>query len=186
MTPTAFDTGGESRHHEYGYDERGGLQNIVDPLHGNVTVASFVTDVTGRLESESRPGLTRQYGWDVDGRLTSVRKTADSLQLDSVLQYDFAGMRRAKRTESYPAGQVKVVSGEGTNVTVTNGAWLWGAGELVEERLEQTQNLYENMPGGMAIAAGGERLAHDSLGSVVARLGVASPSLTRWTPGAMR
>ena len=69
--------------------------------------------------------------------------------------YDADGLKRSR-----------TVNGESTG-------YLWAAGELLEERLPGNSVLYANAAG-MVVSAGGDRLAHDGLGSVVGVVGATS------------
>ncbi|RKH35800.1 RHS repeat-associated core domain-containing protein, partial [Corallococcus sicarius] len=62
---------------------------------------------------------------------------------------------------------------DGLRVARTTGAqtstYLWAAGALVEERLAGQPALLYTQGGGMTVAVGAERIAHDGMGSAVGR-----------------
>ncbi len=142
------------------------MKQLVDGANGQ-ELAAYVTDPAGRLKSEVRGTTTRSYGWDAGGRLAQTTVStaiAGGGAGVTTLQYgyDWSG-RRVSRTSS--------------DLTT---AYLWGDGELVEERLPGRTVLYEN-GAGMALAAGGERLMYDALGSAVGRVGASgTPALYRY------
>jgi RHS repeat-associated protein len=152
---------GATEHLVYQYDARGGLSSVIDGLT-NSQAATYEADPAGRVKREVRAGTERTYGWDAGGRLIQATIAAGATTSTSSYAYDFAGLRISKTTAAGTTG------------------YLWGDGELVEERLPgQAALRYENAAG-MTVSIGGERLLHDALGSVVGRVGSGSATLFRY------
>ncbi|MET0404199.1 MAG: RHS repeat-associated core domain-containing protein, partial [Cystobacter sp.] len=152
-----------TRHWRYAYDTSGGLERIDDVLTGGVE-ARVTTDAGGRVVAEVRGGNTRQYGWDAGGRLASVKRMGAAPTIEATYSYGFDGLRRGRSEGGVGA------------------RYVWGAeGELLEEGPAVGPGLlYSGADLGM-VAAGGERLLHDSLGSIVGRVG-SSTHLFRYDP----
>ena len=150
-----------TRHWRYSYDTAGGLQRIDDVLTGGVE-ASFTTDAAGRVVAEVRGGTTRQYGWDAAGRLAWLKRMGAEPTVEARYTYGFDGLRRER-----------MVGGVGSR-------YVWGAdGTLLEEGPAAGLGLLYAGANFGVVAAGGERLLHDALGSVVGRVG-ASTHLSRY------
>ncbi|HEX8706037.1 MAG TPA: polymorphic toxin-type HINT domain-containing protein [Myxococcaceae bacterium] len=150
-----------TKHWRYSYDTAGGLERIDDVLTGGVE-AQLTTDPGGRVVSEVRGGTTRNYGWDAAGRLAWVRRMTSEDNVEASYTYGFDGLRRSR-----------TVAGVGTR-------YVWGANEeLLEEGPAAGSGLLYARADFGAVAAGGERLLHDALGSVVGRVG-ATAKLSRY------
>lgn len=142
-----------TRHWRYAYDTAGGLQRIDDLLTGGEE-ARFTTDAGGRVVAEVRGGTTRQYGWDAAGRLAWIKRTSPESTVEATYTYGFDGLRRGR-----------MVGGVGSR-------YVWGAGgELLEEGPAAGSGLLYARASFGVVAAGGERLLHDGLGSIVGRVG---------------
>ncbi|MBN1205865.1 MAG: hypothetical protein JXB05_13185 [Myxococcaceae bacterium] len=146
------------KHLVYAYDELGGLKEIRDEVAAHV-VAEFQTDRVGRLVRETRGGLTRLMHFDAAGRLVEVESTEAGLLRQVKYRYDYAGLRREK------------TAGSATT------RYLWSGETLVEEQLPSADSLLYQRAAGLVVAAGGERILSDALGSAVGRLS-ASGALT--------
>ncbi|HYH99709.1 RHS repeat-associated core domain-containing protein [Hyalangium sp.] len=157
-----------TKHWQYSYDTAGGLERIDDVLTGGVE-AQVTTDPGGRVAAEVRGGTTRQYGWDAGGRLTSIRRITAEETVEASYTYGFDGLRRER-----------TVGGVGTR-------YVWGGNEeLLEEGSAAGARWVYARAGFGAVAAGGERLLRDALGSVVGRVG-ATTQLSRYGAwGALR
>lgn len=142
-----------TKHWRYSYDTAGGLKQIDDLLTQGVE-AQVTTDPEGRVIAEVRGGTTRQYGWDAAGRLAWAKRVSGEGIVEASYTYGFDGLRRTR-----------TVGGIGTR-------YVWGANEeLLEEGPAAGTRLLYAQAGFGAVAAGGERLLHDALGSVVGRIG---------------
>jgi len=143
----------------YEFDGRGGLKGKWDELAQpqRSQIVSYVTDPAGRLVSEIRSGITKTYGWDIDGRLKNINVTGIGT---TSFGYDALGLRR---TRSGPDGTA---------------SYVWGDSELVEERFGSNQGLLYERLGHLVSRAGPERVMHDAL-SAVGRIG-ASTSPVAW------
>jgi RHS repeat-associated protein len=139
--------GGASEALAYAFDGQGGLQTVTDTVVQQ-PVASYTVDASGRVLTETRPGLTRSYKWDAASRLREATVASGTVAYG----YDFRGLRTSK---SGPSGTT---------------SYLWGGSELVEEGLPSGTVVYARM-GSLAIAAGINALMHDGLGSVVGPVG---------------
>jgi RHS repeat-associated protein len=165
FAPTACaDAEGALDHLEYAFDGRGGLRQVENRVTGELT--RYATDAAGRVRSEARGSETRSYEWDPAGRLlqVSIAPTVaggGGAPSTSRYTYDHAGRRISKQG---PSGDVE---------------YLWGAGELIEERLPSRTVLYQH-GAGMTVAAAGERLMHDALGSTVGRVGASTMVVHRY------
>ncbi len=142
---------------EYRFDTAGGLKSLVDPDQAGATVASFVTDPLGRLTAEVRSTERRNYAWDGAGRLASVSVQpvvagGGAPGVTTIYSYGFDGLRRSRTVNGATTG------------------YLWAGEELLEERLPGNTLHYENASG-LTVAAGGQRIAHDGLGSAVGQVG---------------
>ena len=157
-----------TKHWRYSYDTAGGLARIDDVLTGGVE-AQITTNAAGRVVAEMRGGTTEQYGWDAGGRLAWVRRMTEEEDVEASYTYGFDGLRRTR-----------AVAGVGTR-------YVWGANEefLEEGPAAGPGQLYAQAGFG-AVAAGGQRLLRDALGSVVGRVG-ATAKLSRYGAwGALR
>ncbi len=157
---TAVTQGGLGATETYHYDGRGGLTGITD--EANQAVATYVVDVAGRVQSETRSGRSRSFTWDAAGRLAAASVTVDGTTTAASFGYDHQGLRIWKQG---PAG------------TTT---YLWGAEGLAEEVLPSGTRLRYERGAGLALAVGGETLLHDGLGSVVGRVGSGAPVMYRY------
>ncbi|KFE70050.1 polymorphic toxin-type HINT domain-containing protein [Hyalangium minutum] len=169
LTPQALaNATNATQHWRYAYDTAGGLQRIDDVLTGGVE-AQVTTDAGGRVVAEMRGGTTRQYGWDAGGRLASTKRITAQETVEASYAYGFDGLRRTR-----------TVNGVSTR-------YVWGANEeLLEEGPAVGSRLLYAQAGFGAVAAGGERLLRDALGSVVGRVGP-STELSRYGAwGALR
>jgi RHS repeat-associated protein len=135
----------------YRYDARGGLADILD---GGSTLVHYAVDDAGRVLSEQRAGLVRQYGWDASGRLSSIQvsQTAGGAVDTTTYRYDHAGHRIEKHG---PSGDQ---------------AYIWGGSELHEETTASGARMVYERAGDLVVAVNGERVLHDGLGSVTGRL----------------
>ena len=157
-----------TKHWRYSYDTSGGLERIDNLLTGGEE-ARIITDPGGRVISEVRGGTTRQYGWDAGGRLAWIRRMTPQENVEASYTYGFDGLRRSR-----------TVAGVGTR-------YVWGANEeLLEEGPTAGAGLLYARADFGAVAAGGERLLRDALGSVVGRVGTTA-NLSRYGAwGALR
>ncbi|NBD08507.1 RHS repeat-associated core domain-containing protein [Corallococcus silvisoli] len=158
LTPEAFSTAVAQRHWRYGLDARGGLEGLFNELEPNPAqqrLATYVTDLVGRVKSEQRGGARKDYGWDAAGRLTKVTLASEVAgeggSVTTQYQYGWDGLRVARTTGAQTS------------------TYQWAGGALVEERLAGQPALLYTQGGGMTVAVGAERIAHDGLGSAVGR-----------------
>lgn len=150
-----------TKHWRYSYDTAGGLKQIDDLLTAGVE-AQVTTDPGGRVVAEVRGGTTRQYGWDAAGRLVWAKRVTAEGSTEASYTYGFDGLRRTRTVEG------------------ARTRYVWGASEdLLEEGPAAGGRLLYAQAGFGAVAAGGERLLHDALGSVVGRIG-ATAKLSRY------
>ncbi|RKH96059.1 RHS repeat-associated core domain-containing protein [Corallococcus sp. AB038B] len=158
LTPAGFDDAVAQRHWSYTHDSRGGLEYILNELESDPAqkrLATYVTDPVGRVTSEQRGNGRKDYGWDAAGRLTKVTVTPEEPgeggSVTTQYHYGWDGLRVARTTGAQTS------------------TYLWAGGALVEERLSEQPALRYTQGGGMTVAVGAERIAHDGLGSAVGR-----------------
>ncbi|RKH35806.1 RHS repeat-associated core domain-containing protein [Corallococcus sicarius] len=156
LTPDAFDTATAQRHWRYAFDSRGGLEGLFNELEVDPTkqrLATYATDLVGRVTSEQRAGGRKDYGWDAGGRLTKVTVVpgvaGEGGSVTTQYRYGWDGLRVARTTGAQTS------------------TYLWAGGVLAEERLAGQPALLYTQGAGMMVAVGAERIAHDGMGSAV-------------------
>ncbi len=152
--PPGFDSAPgytETAHRKYGYDNTGALLSISTllPDGGVAVTAGYVHDKDGRRISE--PGGTGQ--WNVESRLT--QQNVDATATVSATTYDSMGLRR---TVASTVG--------GVAQPTRSYSWAGGNGEAEVA----ADNARVVSVAGVIIAQGSVRLAHDGVGSVIARV----------------
>jgi large repetitive protein len=169
LSPSAFNGAVAQRHWRYALDSRGGLEGIFNELEPNPDLqrlATYVTDAVGRVKSEQRAGGRKDYGWDAAGRLTKVtlvpEVAGEGGSVTTQYRYGWDGLRVARTTGAQTA------------------TYQWAGGALVEERLAGQPSLLYVQGGGMTVAVGPERVAHDGMGSAVGRYTATSLGSRLW------
>ena len=155
----------------YQHDTSGELLGASDAVTGESW--SYLTDPVGQLRSQTRGGVSRSYRWDAAGRMASASVTTMVAGTGGTSDtftygYDHAGRRVSK---TWPSGRV---------------SWLWGPDGVVEEQAGGTAGMVYERVGALALGAGGERIMHDGLGSVVGRVGAGVTSYRLDVSGAYR
>ncbi|RKH26542.1 RHS repeat protein, partial [Corallococcus sicarius] len=90
LTPEAFSGAAAQRHWRYAFDARGGLEGLFNELEADPTkqrLATYETDLVGRLTSEQRAGSPASTYVYVNGLLKSETYGTETTQYD----YDAAG-----------------------------------------------------------------------------------------------
>jgi RHS repeat-associated protein len=78
----------------FGYDERDRLTSLTDRLDAAASV-SYGYDANGNQTSRAAAGITTRFRFDVSDQLIDVRREGELL---GVFQYDYQGLRVAKRS----------------------------------------------------------------------------------------
>ncbi|MBJ6764140.1 hypothetical protein JGU66_25480 [Myxococcaceae bacterium JPH2] len=157
LPATGFNNQVAERHWRYSFDSRGGLEGIFNELESDEArkrLATYVTDVSGRVTSEKSASAQKEYGWDGAGRLAKVVVTpTGGSSVTTTYTYGWDGLRVQRKTGS-----------------ASISTYQWGEGELLEERLPGPSALVYTRAIGLVLGVGAERVLHDALGSAAGRV----------------